>query len=87
MSTTPLQSGGFSPSAANEAFFCDFVMATMRTDPALARAYQILNTVGGLKIYTTLNPQDQKAASDAVNWVAPANRASTTRAGTWTPRC
>src|SRR5208282_94942 len=76
MSTAPLQSGCFSSSAASEAFFCDYVMAVMRTDPAFARADQILNTVGGLKIYTTLNPQDQKAATDAVNWVEPADSGS-----------
>ena len=40
VSTTPLQSGCLSPSAANEAFFCDFVMATMRTDPALRQGHQ-----------------------------------------------
>ena len=28
---------------------------------------------GGLKIYTTLNPQDQQAANTAVNYVEPAN--------------
>jgi membrane peptidoglycan carboxypeptidase len=73
MSTLPLQSGCFSPSAASDAFFCDYVLSVMKSDTAFARAYQILNTTGGLKIYTTLNPQDQRAANDAVSWVAPAN--------------
>ena len=73
MSTLPLQSGCLSQSAASDAFFCDYVLAVIRTNPAFAAAKQMLNTVGGLKIYTTLNPQDQKAANDAVNWVAPAN--------------
>jgi membrane peptidoglycan carboxypeptidase len=73
MSSAPLQSGCFSPSAASEAFFCDYVLAVMKKDPAYAVAEQTLNSVGGLKIYTTLNPQDQRAANDAVNWVAPAN--------------
>ena len=73
MSTLPLQSGCLSQSAAADAFFCDYVLAVMRNNPALAAAKEMLNTVGGLKIYTTLEPQDQKAANDAVNWVAPAN--------------
>jgi membrane peptidoglycan carboxypeptidase len=73
MSTLPLQSGCLSQSAASDAFFCDYVLSAMRTNPAFAVAKQMLNTVGGLKIYTTLNPQDEKAANDAVNWVAPAN--------------
>ena len=73
MSTAPLQSGCFSPSAASDAFFCDYALSVMKNDPAFARAFQVLNTVGGLRIYTTLSPQDQKAANNAVNWVAPAN--------------
>jgi membrane peptidoglycan carboxypeptidase len=73
MSTLPLQSGCLSASAASDAFFCDYALAVIRNNPALAAAKQMLNTVGGLKIYTTLEPQDQKAANDAVNWVAPAN--------------
>jgi len=72
MSSTPLQEGCMSRSASGEAFFCDYVLAAMRVDPAYAKAYQALKTTGGLKIYTTLNPQDQRAAEDAVNWVAPA---------------
>jgi len=71
MSTLPLQSGCLSQSAAPDAFFCDYVLAVMRTNPAFAKAQQMLNTIGGLKIYTTLNPQDQNAANNAVNWVAP----------------
>jgi membrane peptidoglycan carboxypeptidase len=72
-STIPLVQGCLSGSAANEAYFCDFVMASMRTDSAYAKAYQALNTTGGLKIYTTLDPQDQRAADNAVNWVEPDN--------------
>jgi len=71
MSTLPLQSGCLSQSAASDAFFCDYVLAVIRNNPALAAAKEMLNTTGGLKIYTTLNPQDQKAANNAVNWVAP----------------
>jgi membrane peptidoglycan carboxypeptidase len=73
MSTAPLQSGCFSASAASDAFFCDYVLSVMKTDPAFAQALQMLNTIGGLKIYTTLSPQDQRAANNAVNWVAPAD--------------
>jgi membrane peptidoglycan carboxypeptidase len=74
MSSTPLQEGCLSASASNEAFFCDYVMAAIRVDPAYAQAKQVLNSTGGLKIYTTLNPQDQRAANNAVNWVVPARR-------------
>jgi membrane peptidoglycan carboxypeptidase len=73
MSGAPLQQGCQSASAAPDAFFCSYVMAAMRVDPAYSQAYQELNSVGGLKIYTTLNPQDQRAADNAVNWVEPGN--------------
>ncbi len=72
-STVPLQEGCDSQSAASEAFYCDFVLASMKTDPAYAKAYAALKTTGGLKIYTTLDPQDQRAAQNAVDWVEPAN--------------
>jgi membrane peptidoglycan carboxypeptidase len=71
-SAIPLQQGCNSASAANAPFFCSFVMASLRTDPAYAKAYAALNTTGGLKIYTTMDPQDQQAAQNAVNWVVPA---------------
>jgi membrane peptidoglycan carboxypeptidase len=71
-SAIPLEQGCNSSSAANEAFFCDFALTSMQKDPAYAKAYQALNTTGGLKIYTTLDPQDQRAAQNAVNWVVPA---------------
>jgi membrane peptidoglycan carboxypeptidase len=72
-SGAPLQQGCISPSAASEAFFCDYVMSEMKNNSAYAKAYAALNTTGGLKIYTTLIPQDQDAANTAVNWVLPAN--------------
>jgi membrane peptidoglycan carboxypeptidase len=72
-SLAPLQQGCPSSSAANEAFFCDFVLASLRTDHAYAKAYAALNTTGGLKIYTTLDPPDQRAAQSAVDWVEPPN--------------
>jgi membrane peptidoglycan carboxypeptidase len=70
-SSAPLVQGCYSPSASNEAFFCDYVMAEMKNNSAYAEAYRELNSTGGLKIYTTLNPQDQSAADRAVNWVLP----------------
>jgi membrane peptidoglycan carboxypeptidase len=70
-SLIPLQEGCQSQSASGEAFFCDFALASMRTDPAYAKAYAALNTTGGLKIYTTLDPQDQRAAQSAVDFVEP----------------
>ncbi len=73
LSTTPLEQGCVSPSAAADAFFCDYVMAEMRGNSAYAKAFAELNTTGGLKIYTTLIPQDQNAANQAVNWVVPAH--------------
>jgi len=74
MSSTPLQEGCLSQSASGAAFFCDYALAVMRVDPAFKQAYHLLNTTGGLKIYTTMNPQDQRAAQSAVNWVEPPGR-------------
>jgi membrane peptidoglycan carboxypeptidase len=71
-SAAPLAEGCVSPSAASYAFFCEYVMAEMKGNSAYAKAFADLNTTGGLKIYTTLVPQDQNAANTAVNWVLPA---------------
>ncbi len=73
LSSVPLQTGCTSPNVAKSAFFCDYVLAVMSRDKAYAKAYQELTTVGGLKIYTTLNPRDQHAANAAVNYVLPQN--------------
>ena len=58
-------------------------------DPAYGKTpldrAKLLST-GGLQIYTTLDPQDQQAANNAVNYVEPATTATTTRATTPTPR-
>jgi membrane peptidoglycan carboxypeptidase len=70
-STVPLQTGCYSNSARHEAFFCDYVLAVMRTDKAYKKVWAALNTTGGLKIYTTLNEQDEHAATTAVNYVQP----------------
>lgn len=66
-----LQSGCAARSARDSAYFCDYVLAVMRDDPAYATAERALNLTGGLKIYTTLSPTDQHAAEKAVNYIAP----------------
>lgn len=71
-SVIPLAQGCVSPSAASEAYFCDYVLSVMHHDKKdFGKAWQELNSTGGLKIYTTLDPQDQQAANSAVNWVEP----------------
>jgi len=65
------QSGCTSSSARYAAYFCDYVLAAMRVDPAYKQAWQRLNGIGGLKIYTTLDPVDQRAARNAVNYELP----------------
>jgi membrane peptidoglycan carboxypeptidase len=71
-STLALQSGCTSQSARSDAFFCDYVLAVMKNDPAYHQAWTQLNVTGGLKIYTTMNRQDQHAAQHAVNYMLPA---------------
>ncbi len=55
-------------------FFCQYVEEVFLHDPAYGKTpmdrAKLLAT-GGLQIYTTLNPQDQAAANDAVNYVVP----------------
>jgi membrane peptidoglycan carboxypeptidase len=65
------QEGCTSASAATSAWFCDYVLAELRTNPAYGTAWQQINTTGGLKIYTTMNPQDQQAAQNAVSFMLP----------------
>ena len=72
ISLVPLQTGCISPSVRKDAFFCDYVLAVMRYDPIYAKAWAALNFTGGMKIYTTLDAQDQHAAEHAVNFVQPA---------------
>jgi membrane peptidoglycan carboxypeptidase len=66
-----LQTGCNTTSAAQEAFFCDYVVHVLRNDSAYKDVYRALNTTGGLIITTTLNPVDQAAAEHAVNFVQP----------------
>jgi membrane peptidoglycan carboxypeptidase len=72
ISSVPLQTGCLSDVARKAAFFCDYVLAVMRRDRLYAKAWAELNTTGGLKIYTTMSPTDQRAADRAVNFVEPA---------------
>ncbi len=68
------ESGCESSSVGTAGFFCEYVEEVFLHDPAygatpMARA-KLLST-GGLRIYTTLDPRDQKAANNAVNYVEP----------------
>src|SRR6185437_791931 len=69
-------SGCQSSSVGSGGFFCQYVEEVFLHDPAYGKTpmdrAKLLAT-GGLKIYTTLNPQDQQAANSAVNYVEPAN--------------
>jgi membrane peptidoglycan carboxypeptidase len=67
--------GCTSPSARSAAFFCTYVEQAFLRDSALGKTpadrAKLLAT-GGLRIYTTLDPHDQRAANQAVNyWVPP----------------
>jgi membrane peptidoglycan carboxypeptidase len=65
------QSGCTSRSAKYAGYFCDYVVAKIRHDKAYQRVWSQLNWLGGLKIYTTLDPRDQRAANHAVNYQVP----------------
>ncbi len=71
LSTVSMQQGCYSASARPAAWFCDYVLAEMRTNPAYRQAWQELNSVGGLRIYTTMDEQDQHAAQNAVDFMVP----------------
>ena len=68
------QSGCTASTAGQDAFFCDYVIHDVLNDPQLGATTmdraKLLST-GGLKIYTTLAPQDESAATHAVNYVVP----------------
>jgi membrane peptidoglycan carboxypeptidase len=57
--------------AGKAAWFCDYVLAELRTNLAYSAAWQRLNTTGGLRIFTTMNAQDQLAAQNAVSYMVP----------------
>ena len=71
-----VQSGCTANTVGNDAFFCDYVIHSILLDKTFgattADRAKLLAT-GGLKIYTTLSPQDQGAATQAVNFVLPAH--------------
>jgi membrane peptidoglycan carboxypeptidase len=61
--------------AGTAAFFCDYVEQVFIQDSAVAKTSEArakLLATGGLKIYTTLDPTDQSAAANAVNYTVPA---------------
>jgi membrane peptidoglycan carboxypeptidase len=69
------QSGCTASTVGDAGFFCDYVVHTLLLDKDLggtpvARAKAL--ATGGLKIYTTMSPQDETAATHAVNYVLPA---------------
>ena len=70
------ESGCQSNSVGTAGYFCQYVEQVFMRDPAYGKTpmdrAKLLAT-GGLKIYTTLNPQDQQAANNAVNYVEPAH--------------
>ena len=68
---SPLQTGCTSGSAKPAAFFCDYVVSLLKQDNAFSQAWNVLNTSGGLQIYTTLSAQDERAAKLAVNYMVP----------------
>jgi len=67
-----LQSGCTSRSARHAAYMCDYVLSVIKQDPAYRDAWYQLNHTGGLKIYTTMDRQDQHAAQHAVSYMLPA---------------
>ena len=68
-SYAPLHTGCTSPQAGNAAFFCDYVQHVLEVNyPSI---WKRINNTGGLAIYTTMNSQDQNAASHAVDYVQP----------------
>ena len=71
VSAISMQQGCYSASARTAAWFCDYALAEMRTNPAYRQANTELNTVGGLRIYTTMDRQDQRAAQSAVSFMVP----------------
>jgi membrane peptidoglycan carboxypeptidase len=71
-----VQSGCGASTAGNGAFFCDYVEHTILLDKTFGATPQDrahLLATGGLKIYTTLDPEDQNATAEAVNYVMPAS--------------
>lgn len=74
VSYVPEQAGCTKPGVKDAGFFCDYVMAQLAANPAYAQAYREMQTTGGLTIHTTLSVADERAATNAVNYVVPANK-------------
>src|SRR5260221_8639043 len=73
VASVPLKTGCMIDDARNAGFFCYYVLSVMRHDTLYTKAWAALNTTGGLKIYTTMGPGDQRAADRAVSFIEPAN--------------
>ena len=69
-----VQNGCTANTVGEDAFFCDYVIHAVLNDTQLGATTEdrakLLST-GGLQIHTTLAPQDQSAATSAVNYVLP----------------
>ncbi len=75
VNSRPAQSGCNASTVGNDAFFCDYVIHSVLLSKQFGATTQDrakLLATGGLRIYTTLAPQDQSAATNAVNFVLPA---------------
>lgn len=70
-SVRSLEQGCNGTKEPDSAWFCDYVVAEMRANPIYRQAYQQLTTAGGLKIYTTMDERDQRAAQQAVSYMLP----------------
>jgi membrane peptidoglycan carboxypeptidase len=71
--TTP-DNGCTAAIAGSSAFFCNYAEQALVRDSTIAKTPQArakLLATGGLKIYTTLDEEDQNAAANAVNSVLP----------------
>jgi membrane peptidoglycan carboxypeptidase len=62
---------GCSSASAGTAWFCDYVLAELRTNPSYRAAWQQISTIGGVQVHTTMNPQDERAAQGAVMFMLP----------------
>ena len=78
------QSGCANSPVSEDDFFCDYVVHAILNDPQLGATSEdrakLLST-GGLTIHTTLAPQDESAATKAVNYVLPAESKTYNPAG------
>ncbi len=71
-----VQSGCNANTVGNDAFFCDYVIHSILLDKTFGETTEDrakLLATGGLQIYTTVSPQDQSAATRAVNFVLPSH--------------